>query len=101
VALFFNFSQNVLKGFVVDALLRGQPSAIGLNDLWTGVSANAATNDEKARLARTLMAYARANPDVIGGRRAPVIVYDPVVGRRAFGAAIRVAKRRAAAATTP
>jgi len=100
VAFFFNFSQNVLKGFVIDSMLRGRPSAVGLNDLWTGVSADAAMNDEKARLARTLMAYARAHPDVIGGRKAPVIVYDPIVGRRAFGAAMRVAKRRAAAATT-
>ena len=95
VALFFNFSQNVLKGFVVHAMLTGQPSAIGLNDFWTGVGADDAVNQQKARLAQVLMAYARANPDVIGGRRAPVIVYDPVVGRRAFGAAIRVAKRRA------
>jgi len=99
VALFFNFSQNVLKGFVVDAMLRAQPSSIGLNDFWTGVGADAARNEEKARVARVLMAYARASPDVIGGRRAPVIVYDPVVARRAFGAAIRVAKRRAGAAT--
>src|SRR4029434_5042715 len=95
VALFFNFSQNILKGFVVDAMMRGQPSAIGLNDLFTGVSADTLKNDEKARLARILMAYARANPDEIGGRLAPVIVYDPVVGRRAFGAAMRVAKQRA------
>jgi hypothetical protein len=97
VALFFNFSQNVLKGFVVDAMMRGRPLPIGLNDLFTSIAVEPAMNDEKARLARTLMAYARANPDSIGGRMAPVIVYDPIVGRRAFGAAIRVAKHRAAA----
>ena len=99
IALFFNFSQNVLKGFVVDAMLRGRPSPIGLNDLWTSVGTTAEVSAEKSRIARTLMAYARANPDEIGGRRAPVIVYDPVVGRRAFGAAIRVAKHRAASVT--
>src|SRR5262249_53518114 len=35
VALFFNFSQNVLKGVVADAILWGEPRAIGLNDLMT------------------------------------------------------------------
>lgn len=94
VGLFFNFSQNVLKGFVADAMLRGTASPVGLNDLFTGV-ADPEANERKAQLARTLMAYARARPDVIGGRLAPVIVYDPVVGRRAFGAAMRVAKSRA------
>jgi hypothetical protein len=100
VALFFNFSQNVLKGLVVDAMWLGAPSPIGLNDLFTGVLKNGQSpeiNAAKARLARTLMSYARAKPDEIGGRLAPVIVYDPIVGRRAFGAAMRVAKQRASA----
>jgi hypothetical protein len=100
LAIFFNFSINVLKGLVVHALINGQASAIGLNDMFTGVSLPE-TNDTKARLARTLMGYARAKPDEIGGRMAPVIVYDPVIGRRAFGAAVRVAKHRATAAAGP
>ena len=99
IALFFNFSQNILKGLVADSLLQGVASPVGLNDLFTGVEPVAGIPNAsvaKARLARTLMSYARARPDEIGGRLAPVIVYDPVVGRRAFGAAMRVAKQRAA-----
>src|SRR5262249_12176976 len=33
LALFFNFSHNVVKGTVVDALLWGQPRTVSLNDL--------------------------------------------------------------------
>jgi hypothetical protein len=114
LSFFFNFSHNVLKGIVVDALLRGQPWDVSFNDMLTaitvrlkpdtsddrgavGETANHApvvsgfsrTVDGDARadreqLARTLMEYARANPDRIGGRLMPVIVYDPRAGHRAF-----------------
>ena len=43
-----------------------------------------ADTDDREQLARTLMEYARANPDRIGGRLMPVIVYDPRAGHRAF-----------------
>jgi hypothetical protein len=39
-------------------------------------------------LARTLMEYARANPQKIRGRLMPVIVYDPQKGRQAFSVAM-------------
>ena len=45
--------------------------------------------DERRRLATTLMGYARTHPDRIRGKLMPVIVYDPVAGRQAFGAGIR------------
>ena len=38
-SFFFNFSQNVIKGAVVDALLWGSPWTISLNDLLTGLPA--------------------------------------------------------------
>jgi hypothetical protein len=89
LSLFFNFSQNVLKGLVVDALLWGEPSAVTLNDLLTEHSPGPAG---AAKAAATLMGYARSNPDRIAGRMTPAIVYDPVSGRRAFAAALRAMK---------
>jgi hypothetical protein len=84
LSFFFNFSHNVVKGAVVDALLRGAPWALTLNDLLTGISRGPEENAAKESLATTLMGYARANPHRIRGRLMPVIVYDPAAGRRAF-----------------
>jgi hypothetical protein len=84
LSFFFNFSHNVVKGAVVDALLRGKPSALTLNDMLTGISRGAEEHADKEALATTLMGYARANPHRIRGRLMPVIVYDPAAGRRAF-----------------
>ncbi len=84
LAFFFNFSHNVVKGTVVDALLRGTPWAATLNDLLSGVAEGGAPIAARADLATTLMKYARANPNRIRGRLMPVIVYDPQAGRRAF-----------------
>jgi hypothetical protein len=82
LAFFFNFSHNVLKGTIVDALLRGEPWRVSFNQMLTAAGTTIA--DDRERLARTLMDYARANPDRIGGRLMPVIVYDPRAGHRAF-----------------
>jgi hypothetical protein len=87
-SFFFNFSHNVLKGMVVDALLRGRAWRLTLNDLLTSASRGDG-GDTQTALARTLMAYARAAPDRIGGRLMPVIVYDPSAGRRAFAVTMR------------
>src|SRR5688572_28879344 len=38
LSFFFNFSHNVLKGAVVDALFWGQPWGLTLNDLLTGIA---------------------------------------------------------------
>lgn len=89
VALFFNFSQNVLKGVVADAMLWGEPRAIGLNDLMTATASDPSLAAAKTALARTLMSYAQASPDRIRGKLMPAIVYDPRAGRRAFGATVR------------
>jgi hypothetical protein len=93
LALYFNFSQNLVKGAVVDALLAGEPWDLTLNDLFTGVPRGEARNVARERLARTLMGYARAHPDSIGGRLAPVVIYDPAAGRRSFAAAMRIVGR--------
>jgi hypothetical protein len=85
LSFFFNFSHNVVKGSVVDALLRGVPWTVSLNDLLTARS----DSDAKVSLATTLMGYARRNPDRIGGRPMPAIVYDPRAGRQAFGVTLR------------
>jgi hypothetical protein len=89
LAFFFNFSQNVLKGTVADAVLRGAAWTLSLNDVFTGIPKGDPRAEAKLRLTRTLGAYARANPDTIRGRLSPVIVYDPVVGRQYFGQMMR------------
>ncbi|MDE3154304.1 MAG: hypothetical protein KGN76_04340 [Acidobacteriota bacterium] len=89
LAFFFNFSHNVLKGIVIDALIWGEVRPLSFNDLLTGCGDAEAVSQEKLTLARTLMAYARANPHTIRGKLMPVIVYDPEAGRRAFGLMMR------------
>jgi hypothetical protein len=89
LAFFFNFSHNVIKGTVVDALLRGAVWRLALNDLLTGLPASQAVSEEKTALATTLMRYAQSSPDRIRGRLMPVIVYDPAAGRQAFGVTLR------------
>jgi hypothetical protein len=89
MSFFFNFSHNVLKGTVVDALLASQPWKLTLNDLTTAGESRTAMGQSKEALARTLMAYARANPHQIRGRLTPVIVYDPQAGRQAFAVTLR------------
>jgi hypothetical protein len=91
-SFFFNFSQNVLKGTVVDALLRGRAWPLSLNDLLTAVPRDEDRAREKERLALTLMGYARSSPDRIRGKLTPVIVYDPAAGRQAFAVAVRKLK---------
>lgn len=93
LSLFFNFSQNVLKGIVIDALFWGEASGLMLNDLFTAASRGARDAASKETLARALMGYARANPERIRGRWIPAIVYDPPAGHRAFAAAMRELKR--------
>ena len=89
LCFFFNFSHNVLKGMVVDALLRGRPWALTFDDMLTTLSRNPDEPALKLELAATLMGYARANPDTIRGRPMPVIVYDPSTGRDAFAVTMR------------
>lgn len=89
IAFYFNFLHNVLKAVVVDALLRGKPWELGLNDLLTGLPRDKALSQQKESLAQTLVGYARAHPDRIGGRFMPVILYEPRKGYRAVEEAIK------------
>lgn len=89
LSFFFNFSHNVVKGAVVDALLRAEPWRLTLNDLLTAIASGDDQNAAKEKLATTLMGYARANPQRIRGKLMPVIVYDPAAGRRAFSIAMQ------------
>ena len=88
LSFFFNFSHNVVKGTVIDALLEERPWPVTFNDVLTSRGEDEDTQ-YRAALARTLMDYARANPQTIRGRLMPVIVYDPAAGRRAFGVAMQ------------
>lgn len=89
LSLFFNFSQNILKGSVIDALLRGKIWNLTLNDLLTGIPDGSTKNILRKDLAVTLMGYARRNPNRIRERMMPAIVYDPKAGHRAFTITIR------------
>jgi hypothetical protein len=88
LSFFFNFSHNVLKGTVVDALLRGNAWTLTFNDLLTAAGDGAS----KVELAATLMGYARSSPDTINGRPTPVIIYDPDSGREAFSITMKKLK---------
>jgi hypothetical protein len=92
ISFFFNFSHNVLKGTVIDALLRGAVWDLTFNDLLTAIPRDGQAPESKVKLAETLMGYARHNPSRIRGRLMPVIVYDPDAGRRAFVTAMRKMK---------
>lgn len=89
LSFFFNFSHNVMKGQMVDALLWSLPWSVGLNDLFSGDAREEDPDRSRETLARTLTAYARTNPHRIRGRMMPVIVYDPEAGYRAFRLALR------------
>jgi hypothetical protein len=95
LALFFNFSHNVLKGTIADALLWGEAWHVSFSDLLTGTQPGDPKGAAREKLARALMGYARASPDSIGGRLAPVIVYDPASARRAYARVIEVFKEPA------
>ena len=65
---------------------------MSLNDLFTALPHDADKRMEKEATAKTLMGYARANPDTIRGRLMPVIVYDPQTGREAYSVTMRKLK---------
>jgi hypothetical protein len=88
LSFFFNFAHNIIKGTVVDALLRRRLWTPTFNDLLTARSGGAPDADRRD-LVTTLMAYARANPDRIRGELTPVIVYDPRAGHAAFSVTMR------------
>lgn len=88
LSFFFNFSHNVVKGTVVDALLWGEAWDVSLSDLLSGVPRAGLEEGSQQLLATTLMGYARSNPDRIRGKLMPVIVYDPQSGRRAYTVAL-------------
>ncbi|MGE0042687.1 MAG: hypothetical protein AB7V01_16020 [Vicinamibacterales bacterium] len=89
LAFFFNFSHNVVKGGIIDALLWSEPWDVTLNDLFTSLDIGGADNESKQGLATTLMGYARANPHKIRGKLMPVIVYDPATGHRAYSLTLK------------
>ena len=80
----FNFPHNLVKGIVVDAVLRGFPWTLGLDDLLTALPRTPELEVERVALTTRLMRYALASPDVIRGRPHPAIVYDPAAGARSF-----------------
>jgi hypothetical protein len=89
LSLLFNFSHNVLKGMVVDALLRGEASALSLNDVLTGIPGGGAAAEARQTLVNTLYGYAQSSPDRIRGQLTPAIIYDPSCGREAFSVTMR------------
>jgi hypothetical protein len=82
LSFLFNFSQNVLKGMVIDSLLWGESSPVTLNDMLR--AAGGPAGEARLKMAAALERYARARPHRIRGQLLPVIVYDPGAGRHAF-----------------
>ena len=64
VSFFFNFPHNLLKGVVIDALLRGEPWKLSLNALLTGLPRGGAESESKTR--------PREDDDGIRSTRAPI-----------------------------
>lgn len=93
LALFFNFSHNLIKGTVVDAVLRDAPWTVSYNDLLTGESGGRSPLTSRAALARVLMEYARRSPQRIRGELLPVIVYEPEAGRECHAAMMSVLRQ--------
>ncbi len=89
LSFFFNFSHNVVKGTIVDGLLRSRPWAVTLTDLFTAFPRDPDVSADKTAAASMLMGYARSSPQTIRGKLMPVIVYDPATGREAFGTTMR------------
>ena len=89
LSFFFNFSHNVVKGTIVDGLLRSDPWPVTLTDLFTSFPHDSDVSASRTALATVLMGYARSSPQTIRGRLMPVIVYDPATGRESFGATMR------------
>jgi hypothetical protein len=80
----FNFPHNLVKGIVVDAVRRGLPWSLSLEDLVTALPRTPEKDASRRTLATTLMGYALASPDIIRGRPHPAIVCDPAAGVRVF-----------------
>jgi len=95
ISFFFNFPHNLVKGMVVDALARGNPWDLTLDDLLTSVPRDEMKGEARTTLARTLMGYARSSPDTIRGRPVPAVVYDPRAGLRDFAKTISTLKEYA------
>ena len=99
LSFFFNFSHNVLKGMVVDAVRWGEAWTLTLNDLLTAIPRDEPSGEAKRRLATTLMGYARSSPDRIRGRLTPAMVYDPRSGHRAYAMTLRQITEQAPGST--
>ena len=88
IALCFNFPHNIMKGMVIDAVLRGEPGHVTLNDLLSGLPKTTWSGkpaEGREGLARALSTYAEQDPDDhIDGRPVPVIHYDPQLGTKNF-----------------
>ena len=71
LSFFFNFSHNVLKGTIIDAVLRGDAWTVSFNDLLTGPSGGRSAAGSREALALTLMGYARRHPTGFGASSCP------------------------------
>jgi hypothetical protein len=93
----FNFSHNIVKGIVVDALLWSAPTPLTLNDLLKASPPDTPAAEAKKKLTGTLIGFARAKPDTIRGRPWAVIKYDLSAGRQTFSFMMRTIKKTSSA----
>ncbi len=90
----FNFPHNLVKAVVIDALSRGEPWRLTMNDLLTGIPLGEPLGKLRAKLANTLAGYARSSPEIVRGRSVPAISYDPPSGLRNFAKTIGIIRNK-------
>ena len=98
LAFNFNFPHNVLIPMVTLALVQGTDPRLNmpLNALLTRAETTPSeTSSQRApeTLARILMAYAGYSPEVRGGRRTLMIIYDPNSALSSFNRTVTVLKQ--------
>jgi hypothetical protein len=89
----FNFPQNLSKAIVIDALLRGEPWNLTLNDLLSGIPRLEPIDPLRRRLAVMLAEYARSSPEMVRGRPVSAVHYDPRSGLLNFAKTIRIVQQ--------
>src|SRR5260221_5317467 len=77
LSFFFNFSHNVVKGAVVDALRRSTPWTVSLNDLLTAEPGGGPEAGGEMSEGTAVKGYPRRNPHRIGGPRMPGTPHSP------------------------
>jgi hypothetical protein len=84
LALHFNFPHNTLVAILTIALLKGEPQALTMNDLFVPELSEVPGDETQESLARALMAFSGGSSERLGYHGAMLISYDHLTGLRSF-----------------